>query len=339
MEASSFKWGNPGWENASSLQCPTCIKLGLEPSYFWGKECFQEFWPLHKLAHKKKSEKSAEIDSIGPIEDGFKYTGPLRRFKVTPKRTVPDSIVKPDYHKAGQPYSEIKAANGKEIPVYNEEEIEGIRLAWKIGRTVLDEAHKAIRAGVTTDEIDRIVHETTIENDAYPSPLNYCGFPKSVWTSINEVICHGIPDLRPLQDGDIINVDVSVYKNGFHGDLNETYWVGEVAQSSKDLVTATYDSLMKAIETCKPGQMYRNVGNVISDHVEDLGFSVVRTYIGHGVGKLFHWRPDVPHYRGNKAVGFMKPGHIFTIEPMINAGGYKDYKWYNNRASTWKKIL
>jgi methionyl aminopeptidase len=142
---------------------------------------------------------------------------------VTPKRTVPDHIDKPDYHKSGQPLSEYKVAGSKHIPVYTDEEIEGIKLACKIGRIALDAAHAAAKVGVTTDEIDEIVHKTIIENDAYPSPLNYHGFPKSYCSSINEVICHGIPDMRPLQDGDILNVDISVYKDGFHGDLNETF--------------------------------------------------------------------------------------------------------------------
>lgn len=216
------------------------------------------------------------------------------------------------------------------IPVYTEEEIAGVREACRIGRIALDAAHKACKVGVTTDEIDRIVHETILEYDAYPSPLNYYGFPKSLCTSINEVICHGIPDLRELQDGDIVNCDVSVYKDGFHGDLNETYCVGNVAESSKKLVAAAHDSLMKAIEICKPGTMYRNVGKVISEHCEELGFSVVRTYCGHGIGRMFHCNPNVPHYKGNKANGFMKEGHIFTIEPMINAGKWKDTLWNDN---------
>ena len=125
-----------------------------------------------------------------------------------------------------------------------------------------------------------------------------------------------------------------MYKDGFHGDLNESYLIGEkVAKSSKELVTATYDALMKAIEACKPGVMYRQIGKIISDHVEPLGFSVVRTYCGHGIGRMFHCNPNVPHYRGNKAIGFMKPGHIFTIEPMINAGKWKDVLWNDNWTS------
>ena len=218
----------------------------------------------------------------------YRYTGPLRRYKVTPKREVPKHIQKPEYAATGQPLSEIKHANSKYIPVYTEEEIEGIRLACQIGRKALDAAHEACKVGVTTEEIDRVVHEVILENDAYPSPLGYYGFPKSCCTSVNEVICHGIPDMRKLQDGDIVNVDISVFKDGYHGDLNETFCVGEVAQSSKDLIAASHDSLMKAIEICKPDTMYRQIGKIISDHCEDLGFSVVRTYCGHGIGKMFH---------------------------------------------------
>ena len=164
--------------------------------------------------------------------------------------------------------------------------------------------------------------------------MNYYGFPRSCCTSVNEVICHGIPDTRPLQDGDIINLDVSVYKHGFHSDLNETFLVGSVSESSRALVEATYDSLMKAIEYCKPGAMYREVGNIISGHVEPLGYSVVRSYTGHGVGKVFHSAPNIPHYSKNKCVGFMKPGHVFTIEPMINQGVWKDMTWKDGWTST-----
>lgn len=142
------------------------------------------------------------------------------------------------------------------------------------------------------------------------------------------MVCHGIPDLRPLQDGDICNVDVSVYYKGYHGDLNETFFVGEnIPKSSKELVTNTYNSLMKAIELCKPGVMYREVGNLISKYIEEKGHSVVRTYCGHGCGMMFHCPPTIPHYGRNKAVGIMKEGHIFTIEPMINMGNYKDKLW------------
>lgn len=197
----------------------------------------------------------------------------------------------------------------------------------KIGRKVLDAAHAAVRPGITTDHIDKVVNEKCLEFGVYPSPLNYYLFPKSVCTSVNEIICHGVPDMRFLQSGDILNIDVSVYKDGFHADLNETYLVGEVDKESRRLVKAAYDCLHKAIEICKPGTMYKEIGEVIGEFIEKEGFSVTRTYCGHGVGKLFHCNPNVPHYRNNKAIGVMRPGHIFTIEPMINAGTWKDVTW------------
>ena len=171
---------------------------------------------------------------------------------------------------------------------------------------------------MSTEEIDRVVHDYIISQGAYPSPLNYYNFPRSCCTSVNEIICHGIPDSRVLQEGDIINLDVTAYYDGFHGDLNETYLVGNVAESSRALVQKTYESLMASIEYCAPSKMYREIGNIICNIVEPAGLSVVRSYTGHGIGTIFHQAPTVPHYRGNKAVGFMKKGHVFTIEPMVN---------------------
>jgi methionyl aminopeptidase len=231
---------------------------------------------------------------------------------------------------SGQPNSEIQARNDKTIPVYSIEEIELIREASRIGRLALDAGHWAAKVGVKTDYIDEVVHKVIIENDAYPSPLNYYNFPKSVCTSVNEVICHGIPDMRPLQDGDILNIDVSVYKGGVHSDLNETFLIGNVAESAKHLVKNAYIALKKSIESCKPGSMYRDIGNVISKHCNNESLSVVKSYCGHGVGRMFHCAPQVPHYAKNKAVGFMKPNHIFTIEPMINQGDWRDTMWKDN---------
>lgn len=202
-----------------------------------------------------------------------------------------------------------------------------MRKVGRLAREVLDVAAKAAKPGVTTDEIDRIVHEACIERGAYPSPLNYRGFPKSCCTSVNEVICHGIPDSRPLEDGDILNIDITLYHGGFHGDVNETFLIGNVDPKSKKLVQVTKEALDKAIAIVKPGTMYRDVGQVISKYVNLHGFSVVRTYCGHGLGELFHTTPSIPHYAKNKAVGVMKPGHTFTIEPMINEGGWQDVHW------------
>ena len=161
-------------------------------------------------------------------------------------------------------------------------------------------------SGVTTDEIDRICHEASVDRECCPSPLNYYKFPKPCCTSVNEVICHGIPDKRPLQNGDICNVDVTVYHRGFHGDLNETIFCGDVPEKAKSLVINTWECLEKAIETVKPGTKYRDVGNVIQKHVASAGYSVVRSYCGHGIHKLFHCAPNVPHYAKNKAIGGMK---------------------------------
>jgi methionyl aminopeptidase len=168
------------------------------------------------------------------------------------------------------------------VKVLDEEEIEGLKLACKLAREVLNEAAKAAAVGVTTDELDRIVHEAAIERECYPSPLNYYKFPKSVCTSVNEVICHGIPDMRPLQNGDLCNVDVTVYHRGFHGDLNETLFIGEVDEKSKLLTRVTHEALSKAIAIVRPGVKFREIGNEIQKHVQDFGFSVVRSYCGHG---------------------------------------------------------
>jgi len=249
---------------------------------------------------------------------------------------VKAGIKKPDYadHPRGESRSEkIDRANNNFIRVYGEEELEngGLRHACRMGREVLDIAGKAVRAGVTTDEIDRVVHEACMERDCYPSPLNYYNFPKSVCTSVNEVICHGIPDYRELKDGDIVNIDVTTYNSrGFHGDLNETFMVGNVSPSHVKLVETAFSCLQAAMEVVKPGALYRDIGTVIHKKAQLNGCSVVRTYCGHGIGTLFHTAPNVPHYHKNKAKGVMKAGHVFTIEPMINLGNPNDTTWGDN---------
>jgi len=238
--------------------------------------------------------------------------------------------MKPDYANHPKGISEeekLDKASNIAIKVYSLEEIEGIRKACKIGREVLDIAGAAVKSGVTTDFLDSIVHEETIKKGAYPSPLNYYKFPKSVCTSVNEVICHGIPDFRPLEDGDIVNLDISVYFNGYHADLNETFFVGTQSKDSIRLVECAYNSLAAAIAIVKPGTLYRDLGQEIFRVAHSAECSIVRTYCGHGIGKLFHTAPNIPHYPKNKAKGAMQVGHIFTIEPMINLGGFQDVLW------------
>lgn len=206
----------------------------------------------------------------------------------------------------------------------------------RVGREVLDVASRAVAVGVTCDEIDRIVHEETIRRDAYPSPLNYYEFPKSVCTSVNEVICHGIPDFTELRDGDIVNIDISVYFRGFHGDLNETLLVGAVDADTKRLVRCAYESLAGAVDMVRPGTLYRDLGARITAVTEAAGCSVVTTYCGHGIGQLFHTNPNVPHYAKNKAKGAMEVGHVFTIEPMVNLGVSADVLWPDNWTAVTK---
>lgn len=254
----------PGCGKLAKMACPTCIKLGIPPSRFCSQECFKGYWEEHKQLHKdiKKTRAIAKIDPAAmPTEfKGFNFTGSLRPYQKTGKRAVPDHIMRPDYaiHPMGFPLSEQEdKRTNTTIRVYSPSDIAYMREACRIGREVLDAAGAAVRVGVTCDELDRIVHEATIERGAYPSPLNYHRFPKSVCTSVNEVICHGIPDLRELQDGDIVNIDVSVYKDGFHADLNETFLVGNVDEDSVRLVKCAYESLAAAVAICKPGTLYR----------------------------------------------------------------------------------
>jgi len=318
--------------NQAKLQCPTCLKLNdpsiLDSSYFCSQDCFKANWATHKLAHKK-NEPFAEKN----IYPHYKYTGSLRAWPQTPKRAVPAHIQRPDYADSptGYPESEYNARGV--LKVLDDAEIEKMKVVCRIGREVLDAAGAAVAVGVTTDELDRIVHEETILRDSYPSPLNYRNFPKSCCTSVNEVICHGIPDTRPLQDGDIVNIDVSCFHRGFHSDLNETYLVGNVDEKGKHLVKSTRECLEKAIQICKPGVQYREVGDVIEKHAKSQGLSVVKTYVGHGINQLFHGAPNVPHYAKNKAVGTMRAGHSFTIEPMINEGSWRDEMWPDNWTS------
>lgn len=228
----------------------------------------------------------------------YNFSGRLRPFPLTEKRDVPPAIMRPDYadHPNGVSKCEEDIKGNNQIKVLSDEEIDGVRVAGKLAREVLDEAAAAVGVGVTTDELDAVVHEACVERECYPSPLNYYNFPKSCCTSVNEVICHGIPDLRPLEDGDLVNIDITIYKNGFHGDLNETLFVGKVSEESQKLVRVTHECLQKAIALIKPGEKYREIGNVIQKHASSHGYSVVRRYCGHGIHRLFHTAPNVPHY-------------------------------------------
>lgn len=241
-------------------------------------------------------------------------------------RPVPAGIARPDYAVSGRP-GNVDLRPGWMVDVKSAAEIQGMRLAGAAAREVLDAAGRAVAAGATTDAIDAVAHAAAVARNCYPSPLNYHGFPKSVCTSVNEVICHGIPDDVPLEAGDVVNVDVTVYLDGFHGDCSEMFYVGAVDAASEALVEATYACWQAAINVCAPGVAYREIGGVIEDALRGSGLSSVEQFVGHGIGSVFHTHPNVLHYRNSDNNGVMAPGHTFTIEPMVCEGTIKSRTW------------
>ncbi|MBK22731.1 MAG: type I methionyl aminopeptidase [Halobacteriovorax sp.] len=207
------------------------------------------------------------------------------------------------------------------IHIKSSREIELMRKTSRLAASTLEMIEEYIKPGVTTEELNSICHKYILDNGAYPSPLNYNGFPKSICTSPNEVICHGIPSEKViLKDGDILNIDVTTYLNKFHGDTNKTFFVGAVDPIIKDLVDITYKCMREGIKTVKPGGRIGDIGAIIQEIAHDSGYSVVEEYCGHGIGREFHEEPQVVHV-GKKGTGpEMKPGMTFTIEPMINLG-------------------
>jgi methionyl aminopeptidase len=240
---------------------------------------------------------------------------------VSPRRGVPPAIIGPDYAERGRP---VKV---DEPMVKSNDVIERMRRAGRVAAEVLETTAGAVKAGTTTDELDAICHEATVQHGAYPSPLNYHGYPKSLCTSVNEVICHGIPDSRPLSEGDIVNLDVTVYLDGVHGDTNATFGVGNVDDASQQLIVVTRESLDKGIEAVAPGRPVSDIGRAIQRHAEAAGFGVVRDYCGHGIGEVFHSLPQIPHYYEPSARTVMEPGMTFTIEPMITLGTWRHVLW------------
>ena len=203
------------------------------------------------------------------------------------------------------------------------ESFEKTRAAGSIAAGALDELTKIVKPGISTGEIDKLCYEYINDHGAYSAPLFYRGFPKSCCTSVNHVICHGIPSEKILKEGDIINVDVTAYKDGWHGDTSRMFEIGNVSVKAKRLIETTYESMMKAIKILKENIQLGDIGSTIQDYVEAQGFSVVRDFCGHGIGRSFHKEPTILHY-GKKATGEkIKSGMIFTIEPMINFGGYE----------------
>jgi methionyl aminopeptidase len=246
----------------------------------------------------------------------------VRPGTVSPRREVPPEIGRPDYAATGRP------VRTDEPMVKDPEVIDRMRKAGRIAAEVLQATGAAVRPGITTDQIDAVCHDETIRRGAYPSPLNYHGYQKSVCTSVNEVICHGIPDSRPLVDGDIVNLDVTVYVDGVHGDTNATFAVGRIDEASERLIRVTKECLDHAIEAVVPGRPISDIGRAIETHASSNAMSVIRAYCGHGIGEVFHSQTlQIPHYYDLSNNTIMRPGMTFTIEPMIALGTWRHLPW------------
>jgi methionyl aminopeptidase len=240
--------------------------------------------------------------------------------QLSPWREVPASIPRPEYVGKKEPRRSNRTVQPPEI-------IDRMRVAGRLAARAVVLAGEHCKPGVTTDEIDRVVHEFLCDHGAYPSTLGYKGFPKSCCTSLNEVICHGIPDSTVIEDGDIVNVDVTAYLDGVHGDTNQTFCVGEVSQEVRDLVDRTREATMRGVKAVAPGRALNAIGRVIEAYAKRFGYGVVRDFGGHGIGESFHSGLFVPHYDNPDLAIVMEPGMTFTIEPMITLGTYRHDIW------------
>lgn len=272
---------------------------------------------------------------------------PVKKHTVTEQRRLPESspILRPPYSETGIiPYNIFTP---EVITLHDDATIKRLQTSGFVAASMLHLACESVKPGITTDEVDQIVHNAILEVGAYPSPLNYRGFPKSICSSVNEVVCHGIPDTRPLQYGDVVSFDVSVFINGVHGDNCATVIVGDafsvatatttapttvnddhdvLLQEERRLVRATLEALQAAIAVCKPGGCLSHIGHAISDVADVYGYESVRDYRGHGINETFHCPPYVKHYRNNDALE-LRPGMVFTIEPMLVQKGAEVFEW------------
>jgi methionyl aminopeptidase len=246
---------------------------------------------------------------------------PLTPGRVSPRRPVPASIARPEYVDRPRP-APYTGGEVKDAPT-----VEAMRVAGRLAAQALAEVGRAIAPGVTTDELDRVGHEFLCDHGAYPSTLGYRGFPKSLCSSLNEVICHGIPDDTVLREGDICNIDITAFIGGVHGDTNATFLVGEVDQEVRLLVERTHEATMRSINAVRPGRPINVIGRVIESYAKRFGYGVVRDFTGHGIGTSFHTGLVIPHFDDPHADTLMLPGMTFTIEPMLTLGTYDYTMW------------
>ncbi|HEY0494318.1 MAG TPA: type I methionyl aminopeptidase, partial [Kutzneria sp.] len=254
----------------------------------------------------------------------------LKPGELSPRRPVPAHIPRPEYVDKPAP------TRNTDPWVQPPEIIEAMRVASRIAAQALLEGGKAVAPGVTTDHIDAVVHEFLCDHGAYPSTLGYRNFPKSCCTSLNEVICHGIPDSTVIEDGDIVNIDVTAFIGGVHGDTNATFLAGEVSEEARLLVERTHEATMRAIKAVRPGRQLNVVGRVIEAYANRFGYGVVRDFTGHGIGRSFHSGLVVLHYDEPSVTTELEPGMTFTIEPMINLGTIEYDIWPDNWTVTTK---
>jgi len=249
-------------------------------------------------------------------------TGTLAPGLVSPRLVVPEDIVRPEY--VGKPApAKYTGSNIK-----SSEQIEKIRASGRISAQAIALVGENIKPGVTTDELDKLAHDFIIANRAYPSTLGYRGYPKSICSSINEVICHGIPDNTVLEDGDIVNIDITAYLDGYHGDSNQTFLVGNVKQEVVDLVERTREALNRGIAVVAPGREVNLIGRAIESYAKRFGYGVVRDFTGHGIGESFHSGLIIPHYDSAALYSdVMEVGMVFTIEPMLTLGTHEWEMW------------
>lgn len=240
---------------------------------------------------------------------------------ISPRRPVPPGIPRPEYVGRRAP------AKYRGPEVKDDQTIAAMRVAGRLAADALAEVGRAIAPGVTTDELDRIGHEYLCDHGAYPSTLGYRGFPKSLCTSLNEVICHGIPDATVMREGDICNIDITAFIGGVHGDTNATFLVGEVSPDVALLVQRTHEATMRGIRAVAPGRPLNVIGRVIQSYARRFGYGVVRDFTGHGIGTAFHTGLVIPHYDEPQATTTIMPGMTFTIEPMLTLGTYEYRMW------------
>lgn len=248
---------------------------------------------------------------------------PLVPGRVSPMRSVPAAIARPEYvgKRGPAPFT------GSEVK--DQDTIERMRRACKLASQTLEEVGRHVRPGITTEQLDVIAHQFICDHGAYPSPLDYRGFPKAICTSVNEVICHGIPDTTVLAEGDICNIDVTVFIEGVHGDCNATFPAGEVDEEVSLLIERTHEAMNRGIKAVAPGRPINVIGRVIESYAKRFNYGVIRDFTGHGIGTAFHSGLIIPHYDDPAADTIMQPGMTFTVEPMISLGTH-DYAMWND---------